>query len=309
MRFLDIVSMSFGNLFRQFRRILPAIIGVTLSATLAFSVIISGYTATHILTQQILGQGSLREIIVTVDQNANFSQNASQPQAITDSQISSWKSIPHVLAAYPDLQLNITASAEGEGIFILLMNQPDKSELKLLQGTWPQNNQILVPDKGLLNKQDQPIDGSSILGKTVLLNIPNPNSAMNYQQVPVTVSGIYARQTDVLLNPLGFGIAYTNLSFMKNLVQQNQNSPQTSYQLATVIADSSQNVGGIESKISNQNFSAESILNQISGLNARVQSVMAIGLAIGLFILLLVALSIGNLLITHLTQDEQKGTK
>lgn len=304
MRFQDSINMSLGYTFRQKRRIFPVLTGIALSTTLILVVIISGTTITNTITQQILSQGSLRQITVTPPDPSLASISGTMGTGtLDDASIASWKTLPHVAGAYPDLQLDVTATAGDMGIMLSLMNQPDQNvRPELLQGSWPQDHQVIVPDTGIRNKLNQVVDGDSFIGKTIVLRIPTAKGDQPFDSVPVTVSGVYKAAHNIF----GQVLTFTSLPFLKHLVSLNLGSSPLTYQAATVIADQSQHVSEVAARIEKQGFYTEDIEDQVVGLSKKLEGITAIGVAFALFIFVLVSFSIGNLLASSVRQRQRE---
>ncbi len=300
MQFQDTLRMSLDSTFRQKRRIVPVLTGISLSTTLILIIIITGATISNIVTQQILGQGNLRQITVMSPNNTGLGPSSN---IINDSRIASWQTLPHVAGAYPNLELDVTATTNTMGIMLFLSNQPDQNvRPELLQGTWPQDQQIIVPDTGILNKLDQNVSGSTLLGETITLRIPTSEGSQQYAVIPVTVSGVYKATQNIL----GQILTFTTLSFMKNLVKESLGSAPLMYQVATIMADQPQNVSEIASIIQKQGFSTNDIEDQLSGETRWLRGIIIIGIALALFIFILVSLSIGNLLASSVLQRRKE---
>jgi ABC-type lipoprotein release transport system permease subunit len=299
MRIRDIVYMSVGYTLRQKRRLIPVFFGIALGVALLVSIVTAAATISQTTTQQILGQNSLKQITVSGNN-------------LQDEQLEKFRHLPHVTAVYPVYNIDLAASTTNQQQFILsVTNTPSQQDLPpLLEGHWPGQNQVVLPDSVLNGKTSALIKGSTLMNQKLSLRIASLQGLGRVTMVTVTVVGVYhATPTD---NPVMIFPTYSTLNTVKHLGALNSDTKdasfdaQLTYQSAVVDIDDPSHVTQIGNLLDKQGYYTNYVEKELKGLSLRLEAITTISLAIVSVIIVVVALSISNLLISSVRQRRRE---
>jgi ABC-type transport system, involved in lipoprotein release, permease component len=306
MQFNDLLYMSVGYTLRQRQRLVPVLFGIALGAALLISIFTGVSTMLQTTSQQILGQGSLRQITVTAK-----SQDGANAPLLNDAHLNMFQHIEYVKAAHPQVSIALPAQAQETQFIISIENMPDRlSYPTLVQGNWPGNGQVLLPDSGLMNKLGKSLNAATLMGQQISLRVASLNGLGTVSNVSLKVVGIY-HWTDSSQGAAA-PTAYTSLTTVKHLVALNKGTDDKtlnsslSYASAIVDVDDPTHVSTVAQTIEAQGFITNYIEKQVNGLSERLQELMNIALAIAFCIIAVVSLSIGNLLASSVRQRQRE---
>jgi ABC-type antimicrobial peptide transport system permease subunit len=297
--------MSVGYTLRQRQRLVPVLFGIALGAALLISIFTGVSTMLQTTSQQILGQGSLRQITVTAN-----SQNGANTPLLNDSHLNTFQHIEHVKAVYPQLSIALPAQTQEAQFILSVENMPDRLDYPtLVQGNWPDNDQVLLPDSGLKNQVGNSLNAATLLGQHISLRVASLNGLGPVSNVSLKVSGIYHRVdlTGGAVPPT----AYTSLTTVKHLIALSKGvddktlNSSLSYASAIIDVEDTTHVSTVAKAIEAQGFTTNYIEKQVNGLSEHLQELMSIAVAIAFCIIAVVALSIGNLL-AHSVRQRQR---
>jgi acetoin utilization transport system permease protein len=307
MRFKDIIYMSVGYTLRQKQRLMPVLFGIALGVALLVSIVAAATTISHTATQQILGQNSLKQITIIGDSLQSTGNNA-----LTDAQLEKFRHLAHVVAVYPFYHIELAASTTSQQQFILsVTNTPSQQDLPpLLQGHWPTQGQIVLPDSGIRDKTSASIKVSSLMNQKLSLRVAPLQGLGSVTIVDVTVVGIYhatPTENTAMLFP-----AYSTLSTTKHLGALSSGSTEATfnaqlhYQSAIIDVDDPSHVTQVGNLLDAQGYNTSYVEKQVKDLSSRLETITSIALAIVSVIILFIALSIGNLLASSVRQRRRE---
>lgn len=303
MRTNDLIALSTRYALRQRRRLMPVVLGVALGVALLVVVMAGGETIGNAASQQILSQGSLKQITVTAPTSQTGNSAELTPERLTE-----FARLSHVVNVYPLVQFQVAANLGATQSILSLTNIPGPQELpSLSRGVWPVSaeDQIVVPDHGLLGKSRQGLSGVALLGETVDLKVQTMQGLGRVVTIPVQVVGVYhAPQGPELSLPP----SYVPLPFLLSVMAQADQQPESDYirslkyVAAVVNVDKPASTQAVADLIEQQGFATNYIEKQVQGLSEKVGAMELVALSLIVVILLISGLSIANLLSSSVRQ-------
>ena len=298
---VDFLGFSWRDLQRQRRRVLPGLIGVAAGVAILLAVTAGTDWIAAVTNRDILSQRSLSKITVTPGPALTF----------TNEQIQWMLSLKGVAGGYPLLMDALPATFGAEGTIFQLGNlpsQPDRPEL--VAGAWPDANQVVVPDAGMISKSDgAPIDGRSMLGKSVTLRVPIEQGLEAPRTWDVTVVGVYRWTSDQGIERT----VYTPLSTLIGILTAQGSwhvstdpSASAGFGAYVIDADAPREVASIAGQLEAHGFRTQYVEQTVHGLSNRIQSIQAAAAILVLLIVSFAALSISNTLVQAVLQRRRE---
>lgn len=140
MRFYDLLSMSVNSLLRRKLRTFLTVLGVVIGTASIVVMISLGIGLNKFTMEQYESSGSLTAIrVYNYDRGGSNDKQNPEDSFMTDETMKQFERIPHVVSAYPKINMSVIMK---QGIYegnVQLMGVPLKAmkDIKLGQGTLP----------------------------------------------------------------------------------------------------------------------------------------------------------------------------
>jgi ABC-type antimicrobial peptide transport system permease subunit len=298
---LDFVQFSWKELRRQQRRVLPGMIGVTAGVAILLAVIAGTDWLAVVTNRDILGQPGLAQITVTPGAALTF----------TNEQVQRMLSLKNVEGGYPVVTGAFPAAIGSDGTIFEMGNIPSVADRpKLVVGTWPADNEVVVPDVGMISrKTGSPLDGKALVGTSVTLSIPTEQGLGTPKITKLTVVGAYqGGQNQGIVHtvyaPLPTLVAI--LSAQGTWVASTESAGSAGFGTYIIDADSPHNVAAIAGQLEALGFRTQYVEQAVHGLSNRIQSIQAAAGVLVVLIVVFAAFSISNTLVQAVRQRRRE---
>ncbi len=219
-------------------------------------------------------------------------------------------SVGGVSGGYPLLMDALPATIGPVGTILQLGNVPSVQDRPaLVAGAWPADNEIAVPDSGMISKSDgSAIDGRSMLGQTATRRVPISKGLEAPRTIAVSVVGVYKWVPDQGIQTT----AYTSLSTIESILTSQgtwhpSTDPAASAGFGTYVIDANTpgDVARIASQLEARGLVTQYVEQTVHGLSSRIQSIQAVA-AVLVLIVFFAALSISNTLVQAVNQRRRE---
>lgn len=143
MKFRDLLAMSVNNLFRRKLRTFLTVLGVIIGTASIVVMISLGIGLKQFTVEQYESYGSLTAVTVYNYGNSNQTDNSNPEDSfMTDETMKTFKTIPHVISAYPQLTIQVMMKQgvyEGN-IQMTGISLEQMKDIKLKEGHIPDEN-------------------------------------------------------------------------------------------------------------------------------------------------------------------------
>lgn len=298
---LDFAGFSWRDLQRQRRRVLPGLLGVSAGVAILLSVVAGTDWIATVTNSDILSQRSLSQITVTPGSALTF----------TNADVQWMQSLKGVQGGYPLVTGAFPAAIGSDGTIFQLGNLPSEADRPaLVAGVWPGNNQVAVPDSGMMSKSTgQPIEGRTLLDKSVTLLIPISNGLGAPKSSIVRVVGVYRWNADQGIERT----VYIPLATLESILGlqgtwtgSSDASGSAGFGTYVLDADAPRDVAGIATQLEAHGFRTQYVEQSVHGLSSRIESIQAAAGVLVLLIAFFAALSISNTLVQAVRQRRRE---
>lgn len=143
MRFLDLLTMSVNNLLRRKLRTFLTVLGVIIGTASIVVMVSLGIGLNKFTLEQFESYGSLTAIRVNNYNNGNTSEKGNPEDSfMTDDTIKTFKNLPHVTSAYPQLEVSTVMKQGVYESYVSLVGIPPEAmqNIKLGEGALPEKD-------------------------------------------------------------------------------------------------------------------------------------------------------------------------
>ena len=296
MRVADYIRLSGAYALRRRWRAVPSLIGVALGVA-GLVVVLTAAETIHATNGQELGQQSLRQITVT-------SVAPDGPNGLTTAAIERLGRLAHVSSAYPVAEADVAGTTPTGGYIVPVGNlPPGRDRPALALGVWPTDNEVTVPDSGFRDKTGNLLPGAALVGQTLALHVRALQGLGPETVVPVRVVGTYRTQ-----GPVTRAVGYATLATVTHLLALTVGSTDgqylstATYPACILDVDATENVAAVASTVDSQGFVTAYVDKQVAGLTGHLQGVQVTAAAVALFVIVVCALSMANLVASSVRQ-------
>jgi len=299
----DLIGFSWTELQRQWRRVLPGVIGVAAGVAILLTVLAGSTWLGAVTGQGILSQRALSQMTVTPGSEPTF----------TNAQVQWMLSLPKVDGGYPIVMGAFPAAIGDDGSVFQMLNLPAAVDRPALAaGSWPGENQVVLPDSGLMSrKTGSTIDSRALVGTTVTLTIPIAQGIQGSKTHVVTVAGVY--HVDASPDSFGMPAVYSTLSTLEGILTEQgvwagTAEPNGSAGFGQFVIDAAKpaDVAGIAQQLEGKGLRPQFVEQSVHGLSSRIGQIQAAGGVLVVLIVLFASLSISNVLVQAVRQRRKE---
>ncbi len=297
---IDLIVMSFRNLWRRKLRTMLTVLGVVIGAASIIIMISLGLGMKLQQEQIVADAGSLKEIFVFPKE----SEESNKDVILTEENLKKINAIQHVKKAYPKINLSFRASIQlgkytgGANIVGIDPSYFKDAEIEITKGKSYKDNQKLTillassftnglqqNGEQLTNEEASAIDPFT---SKIFLYIVDKDKNVNLK-----LAGVY-KSISFDQNPT----TYMDINEVKRLNKMYSNSEkQDGYSSITVIVDDVKNVEKVQEKLNDMNYTNFSMVDFAKSFSDSLSVVQAVLAGIGSISLIVAAIGITNTMV------------
>lgn len=323
MRFLDIIGMSAGNLWRRKLRTFLTVLGVMIGTTSIVVMVSLGIGLKAAVMEQYQSYGSMTEIEVYY-----YSYGGESELMLNDSKLDEFLTIPHVTGVTPILSMGVQLYQGKYGAWSQLQGVPQEylQKISVGEGTLPSatsgqlelliGNMVIQQFYQLSNYkypyyEDGELADVDLMGKTLFTQFESTYTNDGQEQPSkknvFPVAGVVAGGTEEY-SQYSYGI-YVDIDVLKAYLKKTYKGKvipgqptgkngkplkELVYNNAIISVDETENVGDVLSTIQDMGFQAYSNAEWIQQAEEQLVTIQAVLGGIGAVAMLVAAISIAN---------------
>lgn len=323
MRFLDIIGMSAGNLWRRKLRTLLTVLGVMIGTTSIVVMVSLGIGLKAAVMEQYEAYGSMTEVEVY-----NYSYGGDSDLVINDSMIEEFKNIPHVTEVTPILNMSAQLYQGKYAAWVQIngVSQEYMSKMTVGEGELPSANsgqvELLIGNAVIQDfyqtsnykypyYEDGEFADVDLMGKTLFTQFQSTWSEDGQEQPAkknvFPVAGILAGGTETY-NQYSYGVyvdidalkAYLKKAYKGKVIpgqptgKNGKPLKELVYNNVIVAVDETEYVSDVLTTIKDMGFQAYSQAEWIQQAEQQMLTIQAVLGGIGAVAMLVAAISIAN---------------